>query len=264
MKRPNVEAYPAYSYPPRVILGLIRDGLLGRHRHFQDDARTCIARLRPPLRVLGLEHIPPEHCFALTPNHYYRPGFASQWSALAISATLSRDVRWVMTDELTFPGDWIAPLGMPVSYFALSRVARVYRFVAMPPMPPRKRDVERRAAAVRDALRYARQVPGAILAMAPEGGDQPGGLLSMPPAGAGRFCLLLAAAGMSFVPVGVYEAQGALTLNFGAPYELAVPATRAAHEKDRLAAHEVMSHIAPLLPAELRGEFGEEATQVNN
>ncbi len=253
-----METYPNYSYPLRVILGLVRAALLGRHRRFQGDARACIARLRPPLRVLGLERIPSDGCCAITLNHYFRAGYAAQWSALAISAALTRDVCWVMTDELTFPGSWIAPLGKPVSHFALSRGARLYGFVPMPPMPPRPRDVERRAAAVREALRYARQTPNAIIALAPEGGDQPGGLLAMPPSGAGRFCLLLAAAGLSFVPVGVYEADGALTLNFGAAYELQAPAVKSADEKDRLAAHAVMSHIAPLLPAELRGEFGGE------
>ena len=251
--------FPRYSYPPRVVMGLVRDGLLGRRRRFQPDARRCIARLRPALRVLGIEHLPPHGCFAITLNHYYRPGFAAQWSALAISASLTPDVRWIMTHELTFPGQWIAPLGKPVSRFLLGRAARAYGFIPMPPMPPRPRDVEARAAAVREALRFVRQTPHAILAIAPEGGDQPAGRLSMPPPGAGRFCLLLAAAGMTFQPVGVYEAEGALTLNFGHPYELQLTLPKSADERDRLAAHIVMSHIAPLLPSELRGEFSAEA-----
>ena len=78
----------------------------------------------------------------------------------------------------------------------------------------------------------------------------------MPPAGSGRFCLLLAAAGLHFLPVGVYEADGALTLNFGEPYELSIARLGSADERDRLAAREVMGRIAPLIPAELRGEFG--------
>lgn len=205
--------------------------------------------------LLGAERIPARGCFAITLNHYHRPGYASQWSALAISAALPADIRWIMTDELTFPGSWIASLGKPVSHFILGRISRIYDFTAMPPMPPRPQDVQRRAAAVRLTLRHVANARNAVLAIAPEGGDQPGGRLSMPPAGAGRFCLLLAAAGLQFLPVGVYEQAGALTLHFGAPYELAAPPADSADEKDRLAARAVMGHIASLLPVELRGEF---------
>lgn len=248
--------YPKYSYPLAVILSLVCDGLLGRRRRFQPDARACIAGLRPPLRVLGGQHIPQGGCYAITLNHYYRLGFGSQWSSLAISAAVPADVHWIMTIELTFPGSWIAPLGMPVSRFVLERAARTYGFTGMPPMPPRPRDAQARAAAVREVLRYVTHTPDAVIAIAPEGGDQPGGRLSMPPSGAGRFCLLLAGAGLSLLPVGVHETDGALTLNFGEPYQLTIAPTRSAAERDRLAAFAVMSHIAPLLPAPLRGEFG--------
>lgn len=247
--------YPRYRYPARLLLSLVRDALLGRRRRFSEDARACIAALTPPLRAEGLEHIPARGCFVITPNHYYRPGFGSQWSALAISAVLTREVRWVMAAELTFPGSWIAPLGMPASRFVLGRVARTYAFTAMPPMPPRAREVEARAAAVREVLHYARHTPGAVLAVAPEGGDQPGGRLSMPPQGGGRFALLLAAAGLSMVPTGVFEQGGQLVIRFGAPYRLALPAATPAAEKDTAAARILMSRIAPLLPADLQGEF---------
>ena len=248
--------HPRYSYPTLTILALVSDGLLLRHRRFKTDAQACIARLRPPLRMLGEQHIPQDGCYVATLNHYYRPGFQQQWSSLAISATLPRDAHWIMTGELTFPGSWIAPLGRPVSRFVLRRGAQVYGFTSMPPMPPRPRDVEARAAAVRSALHFAAHAPDAIMALAPEGGDQPGGILTMPPAGSGRFCLLLAAAGLRFLPVGVYEEDGVFTLHFGEMYDLSIPRTASADERDRLAAQAVMSHIAPLLPAALRGEFG--------
>lgn len=248
-------AYPRYSYPPSVLLALIRDGLLQRPRNFRKDALRCIANLRPPLRIIGDHYIPQRGGYVITLNHYYRPGFAAQWSALAISAAVPAYVHWIMTDELTFPGSRIAPLGRPVSHFILGRVARIYGFTPMPPMPPRARDVERRASVVRRALRYAHQASESVIAIAPEGGDQPGGRLCTPPSGSGRFGLLLAAAGMRFLPVGVYECDGALSLNFGEPYELNIPRVDSTLERDRLAAFAVMAHIAPLLPAELRGEF---------
>jgi hypothetical protein len=159
-----------------------------------------------------------------------------------------------MAAELTFPGQWIAPLGMPVTHFALGRVAAAYGFTAMPPMPPRARDVAARAAAVRSVLRYAAR-QHAIIGLAPEGGDQPGGRLSMPPAGLGRFCLLLAAAGLRFLPVGVFEQDSRLVLHFGECYGLQGSPQHSPGEKDRRVAFTVMSHIAPLLPSLLRGEF---------
>ena len=238
-----------------MVAGLVCDALLGRPRSFDRDARDCMAGLRPSLQVLGAASIPAGGRYVVTPNHYYRPGFASQWSSFAISSCISAGVYWVMTAELTFPGHWIAPLGMPLSRFALGRVARSYGFTAMPPMPPRPRDIARRAAAVRSVLRYASSAIEPVIGLAPEGGDQPGGRLSMPASGAGRFCLLLAAAGLKFLPVGVFEEDGRLTLHFGELYRLRVEDECSPHEKDRLAALAVMSHIAALLPPQLRGEF---------
>lgn len=247
--------FPHYSYPIRMLAGLLRDGLLNGRRRFADDAQRCIERLHPSLRVLCGPHLPTDGGCVITVNHYYRPGYSSHWSALAISAAVHTDVHWIMTSELTFPGSWIAPLGMPVSRWVLSRIARVYGFTTMPPMPPRARDVEARAAAVRKVLHLAASTPRAVIALAPEGGDQPGGQLRMPPAGVGRFCLLLAAAGLIFVPVGVYEAGGELILNFGEPYELQVSGAAPRDRQDRMAATLVMNQLAALLPPHLRGEF---------
>lgn len=249
------EKFPHYAYPPQLIWGLARDALLCRHRNFRRDAQACIGRLDPPLCVLGRPQFPAAGIRVITLNHYYRPGFQAQWSAFAISASVPADVHWTMTGELTFPGSWIAPLGKPISRFVLRRSAAVYDFTSMPPMPPRPGDVAARALAVRRVLRYVKHDPNAVIGLAPEGGDQPGGRLSMPPAGLGRFSLLLAEAGACFIPVGVVEQDGRFTLNFGAPYQLDRAPSSAADEKDRLVSFQIMSHIAALLPQELRGEF---------
>jgi len=47
-------------------------------------------------------------------------------------------------------------------------------------MPPRPRDVEARAASIRAVLDYAKQTKEPIIGLAPEGGDQVGGQLTMP------------------------------------------------------------------------------------
>lgn len=246
---------PAYSFPPRILTGLARDLVLSRRRSFHADALTCIGQLKPPLRVFGGEHIPCIGPRVVTFNHYYRPGFNAIWMAIAIAATVPAGMHFVMTAELTYPGKWYAPLGRYLSRVVLRRAARVYGFTSMPPMPPRPGDVEARADSVRRVLDIARSRQDAILGLAPEGSDQPGGRLTMPAPGAGRFALLLQALGYKFIPAGIYEEAGALCLRFGAAYELNLPRGISAHEKDEQAAHQVMTNIAPLLPEALRGEF---------
>jgi hypothetical protein len=144
---------------------------------------------------------------------------------------------------------------MPLSRCLLGRLAGIYGFSAMPPMPPRPGDVQARASAVRSVLAYARSHPAAVLAIAPEGGDQPGGILSRPPAGAGRFLEQLARRGFRMQPVGIFEQQAALCLNFGAPYQLALPPGLDAGARDHEAARMVMQPIAALLPGSLQGDY---------
>jgi hypothetical protein len=248
--------YPNYSYPIRLAPGLIANVLFGGHRTFRRDALACVERLKPSLRIFGMENIPQGGPCLITFNHYYRPGFNAWWMALGIAARVPVDMHWVMTGELTFPGKWYARLGMAGSRWLLKRFSRMYGFTSMPPMPPRLRDVEMRAKSVREVLAYARSHPQAILGLAPEGGDQPGGMVTMPPAGAGRFILLLAEQGFPLLPVGCYEEAGEFCLCFGASYRLQLPRGLGPDEKDRQAASTIMSAIAAQLPLRLRGELG--------
>jgi hypothetical protein len=247
--------YPNYSYPPHNIAGLVRDVILSRHRAFRDDAIACIGKLSPPLRILGKENIPQSGPCVVTVNHYCRPGFAAQWLSLAIAAEVPVDMHWIMTGELTFPGRWYAPVGMFLSRFVLHRIAKVYGFTAMPPMPPRQKDVIERAAAVRKVLDVMRHTQDPIIGLAPEGGDSTDGRLTRPASGVGRFGLLLSNVGLKFIPVGAYEADGIFTVHFGEAYELNIGRDLSAGEKDAQAAQVIMENIARLLPAELRGEF---------
>jgi hypothetical protein len=122
-------------------------------------------------------------------------------------------------------------------------------------MPPRPQDVERRAAAIRAVLEYVRSARDPVLGLAPEGYDSPAGVLTRPAAGVGRFGLLLAKAGLAFIPVGAYEADGTLYLHFGERYELRVDDHLSTDEKDHSAIQTIMENIALLLPLHLRGEF---------
>ena len=125
----------------------------------------------------------------------------------------------------------------------------------MPPMPPRPKDVEERAASVRAVLNYVRHAQGTIIGLAPEGGDSIDGTLVHPAPGVGRFGVLLSSAGLQFIPVGAYEADGVFTIHFGEAYDLSVPRGSPSDEKDAQTAHIIMTNIAKLLPMHLRGEF---------
>jgi hypothetical protein len=247
--------FPQYSYPGGMVAGLAFDFLFQRQHSFREDGLACVGQLRPDLQVLGMENIPRKGPCILSFNHYFRAGFNAWWMALALAAIVPAEIHFVMTGELTFPGKWYAPLGMAGSRWLLKRFSQIYGFTTMPPMPPRPQDLQARARSVRRLLAYARLHPQAILGLAPEGGDQPGGLLNMPPAGAGRFTLLLAERGFPIIPVGCFEEAGALCLRFGEMYNLQIPAGLTSKEKDCSAAGSVMRRIAPLLPERLRGEF---------
>jgi 1-acyl-sn-glycerol-3-phosphate acyltransferase len=228
---------------------------LMHRRIFRDDSRVAVSGINPPLHILHQENIPQDGPCVITINHYTDSGFHIWWAAFAISSLIQPPVHWVIAGEWTAPGKWYEPIKSAVSRFASNRIARIYDFTTMPPMPPREKDIEERAASVRKVLEFARRARNPIIGLAPEGGDQPNGVLTMPASGSGRFALLLAAQGLRFMPVGVYESGGEFCLNFGESYELKIPHGLSADEKDSAAARIIMENIAPLLPENLRGIF---------
>jgi hypothetical protein len=248
-------ASPQYVIPRRIYAGLIRDILLLRKRDFHRDAQTCIQNLIPSLEILGCGNIPQHGPCVVTVNHYHRQGFGAQWLALAIASVIPINMHWIMTGEFTHPGKWYEAFGTLASKFLLKRIASVYGFSSMPPMPPRPQDVEARATAVRAVLEYARHTQDPILGLAPEGYDPPGDVLSRPAVGVGRFGLLLSKAGLQFIPVGAYEADGIFHVHFGEAYALYISSKLSSNEKDARATQIMMENIARLLPQYLRGEF---------
>jgi hypothetical protein len=152
-------------------------------------------------------------------------------------------------------GKWYQPIAAPASRIFLKRLAQLYSLTTMPPMPPRPKDVVARAASVRKILEYVRYTKDPVLGISPEGYNPPNGVLSRPATGFGRFGLLLAKVGLSFIPVGGYEADGIFHLHFGEPYELSLRNDLSAEERDERAMRIVMESIARVLPLHLRGEF---------
>jgi hypothetical protein len=246
---------PHYSYPSGVFARLARDTVLLRHRDFHQDAKACIQNLRPPLRLRGEENVPQQGPCVITVNHYHRPGFGAEWLALAVAAIVPVPMHWIMTGEWTHPAGWLRLIGVAGSCVVLKRIAHIYGFTTMPPMPPRPEDVQARAAAVRAVLEFVKRTEDPILGLAPEGCDPPGGVLTRPAPGLGRFGLLLSRAGLAFLPAGAYEEDGSFHLRFGERYLLRVGNDLASDEKDQCAMQIIMKKIADLLPRRLRGEF---------
>jgi hypothetical protein len=152
-----------------------------------------------------------------------------------------------MTAAWTFPqSKWKAQVLTPVTRWVFNRLARVYGFVTMPPMPPAPDEVEARAAAVLRTIRLARRVTpqGGMVGLAPEGMDTPG-KLGGPPQGAGTFIALLVEAGLPVLPVGVTEREGRLRLSFGQLFIPEIPSGR--FERDLAVTQQVMTSIAEQL-----------------
>ncbi len=245
-----------YRLPRLGLLGFAASVLVLQRRSFARDAQVAMAGLRPPLKVLGGEHVPSRGPALVVCNHYYRPGFPTWWLALGIAAAVAAcrapdadaEMRWVMTAGWTYPeSPWRRRILTPLTRWAFARVARVYGFVTMPPMPPDPREVEARAAAVLRAVRLARRLAqeGGLMGLAPEGQDFSGGL-GQPPPGAGEFIALLVLAGLPVLPVGVAEVDEHLCISFGPLFIPDIPTRRA--ERDRAVARQVMDAIARQLP----------------
>lgn len=213
--------------------------------------------LQPAPKYFGVENIPQTGPYLITTNHFSSPGFASWWLTLGINAVVPVDVHWIMTGAMIYPGKWFeAPMRIVTSW-AFRRVAEVYGFTNMPPIPPYSEDVEGRASAIRSLLDYAHNASTPVIGMAPEGTDYRGGILGPTPAGLGRFIAHLAPLCGIILPVGVFEDEKRLCVKFGQPYTLQVAHDLPRKQVDAYVSKVVMQAIAKQLPLDLRGEYTE-------
>ena len=247
---------PTYRLPRRYVPGFVWSALAIQPRSFARDATRAIRGVDPPLQVVGDEQIPAAGPCLVVCNHYGRPGFASWWLTFSIQAAVAArrapgadpQIRWVVAAAWTYPsGSWRDRMVTPLTRWAFGRVAQVYGFVSMPPMPPRAFEVEARAAAVLKTARLARQAArtGGMIGLAPQGGDV-ATWLAPPPPGAGEFIALLVGAGLPVLPVAVAEDAGRLRLSFGPIVVPQIPPRHA--DRDRLVSEQVMAAIGRLLP----------------
>jgi hypothetical protein len=245
-----------YRLARRHLPGFAWSVLALRPRSFAADSRLAMAGVRPEPQIMGGEQIPGTGPCLVVCNHYGRPGFASWWLALSIQAAVAArreagadpQIHWVMTAAWTYPpGTWQDRVVTPLTRWAFGRVAKVYDFVSMPPMPPRPFEVEARAVAVLRTARMARQAArdGGMIGLAPQGGDV-AERLAPPPAGAGEFIALLVGAGLPVLPVGVAEDGERLWLWFGPAFVPEIPAR--CDGRDRAVSDQVMVALGRLLP----------------
>jgi hypothetical protein len=254
---PGSVELPSYRLPARFVAPFLASMLLRRPRSFARDSALALTGLRPEPEVLGAIEVPAQGPCLVACNHYGRPGFGAWWFTFAIQAAIAarrapaapRDVHWVMAAAWTYPsGSWQDRILTPLSFWAFRRVAGVYGFVNMPPMPPRPFEVEARAVAVRRTLRLAQRAAreGGMVGLAPQGGDVVH-LLDPPPEGVGEFIALLVQAGLPVLPVGVAEQGGRLRVSFGALFWPSIPPRR--QGRDEAVSEQVMAAIGRQLPA---------------
>lgn len=243
----------AYRLPRPLLAALAWSLATGRQRSLASDTRRAVDGLPGGIYGLGYEHIPASGACLVVCNHYHRPGFAAWWIAVSISAAIAAhrspeadpEVHWVMTAAWRY-ADWRGQVLTPLTRRMFSRIARVYGFVTMPPMPPDPSEVEARAVAMRRCLHLARELAGSggMLGLAPEGYDAPGEFGNFPP-GAGTFMALLVKAGLPLLPVGLGEREGRLAVSFGPLFWPEFPSERAL--VDREVAQQAIGAIATQL-----------------
>ena len=249
------QTQPRYPLPWRLALGLSWSVVRKQRRSIRQDATRALALLRFPVQVEGRQNIPSNGPAVVITNHYSRGGFGAWWIALAISAQVPVEMHWSMTAAWTSDGSLTSWVLAEMSRRIFPRIAEVYGFTALPPMPPRPFEQAARAQAVRQMLAAARKQPPPVFGMSPEGQDTPRGTLMRPHPGVGRFLYHLSCLGYLFYPAGVYEEAGVLCMSFGPPFQLKVPSGLEKDELDRCASQMVMQALARQLPVRLRGEF---------
>jgi hypothetical protein len=246
----------AYPIPWKILPGLAVSVFTGQRRSFRRDAVIAVSRLQPPPEFRSLEAIPANGPYLLTTNHYTAPGFGSWWITLTINSVLPYEVYWIMTGAWAFPGKFYDAPMRALTTWLFRRIALVYGFTNMPPVPPYSNDTEGRARAIRSILTYARRTPSLVIGIAPEGADHPNGMLGPPPAGLGRFIAHLAPYCQLILPAGVFEQAGHLCVQFGVPYQLEIPKGLSPEQVDAHVSQTVMCAIARQLPVPLRGVYG--------
>ena len=250
---------PAYRFSPGFVARWLWTVLVARRpRDLDRDGRELFAgrRLRP--RVEGVEQLPAHGPCVLVMNHYERPGLRVWWGVVLVSVAARRrrgdDVRWLMTDR--FHGFHLGPLPLPDACMAwlLARIAHAYGclLVARP-----EHEEVLRSGALLEARRTLRR--SGVLGITPEAATGGGPELHAPAANAALTLAWLSRGATPLVPVAFHDdAAGRLVARFGRPFTLPWTGLAEGRAHEAELATRVMAAVAELLPARLRGEYGDE------
>ena len=249
----RVQPVPRYPFITPTTLRIAGSILVGRRRDFLTDACRLVAQLQPPPIVDGIVPDLTGSGWLVIANHLHSETFRAWWIALSVTAALQTRLHWIMTGAWVYPDGWQSLTLEPAMHWVLTRLAKVYGFTSMPPMPPRPWEVQARARAVLAAVRFAGANPAASIGLVPEGGDTADGALMRPPPGVGRFISLLTQTRRRILPVGMFELDGRLHLNLGAAFDLDPVSGK---DRDQRAAEACMRAIAECIPEGLRGAYG--------
>lgn len=239
--------------------------------------------MTPAPRISGDDLIPKASPFIVVFNHYESPRIPAWWGPFLMTRVIETrrtrerhadaspvgpvsdqtPVHWLMAREWWYPGGLGRLVKQPLTRLFYARLARVYGFITVPPVLDGDLYRGEGVSGVRKALALTRGDHPAVVGLAPEGNSGPNGALKRPASGTGLFLILLTHEKIPMLPIGWFEDQdGALTIQFGAPFQLRLQRMKDRHERDRLAATEVMIAIGRLLPEGLWGEFKEEIGRV--
>ena len=241
-----------YVTPKRLLAAVASSVVTLRPRSFAADSAEAMGTLKPSAIYECTEYIPRQSGFLVVNNHYNAPGYISWWNSFALADAIARhrarsadsEVRWIITAAWRGTDDgWRSRALEAGTKWAFRRVAALYHFITMPPMPPRPDEVAGRAKSVLQAVRLGRQAAnaGGIVGLTPEGQDHPGGLGPTPP-GAGEFIALLVEAGLPILPAGISQSGSQLIARFGPVFTPKIPQRR--DNRDEIVAGEVMAAIA--------------------
>jgi hypothetical protein len=198
------------------------------------------------MQVIGEKTIPNEGPGLVTLNHYSRPGFSIVWAALGISAQLPDEHLWLMTNAWTNRTQGIDQLHTGITRVLFKRLARMYGLITTPPMPPAMDEITKRTLSIRRLMRFIHENSETILYIAPEGQDFKYRKLGKLHEGIGKFIFQMQKKLEQIIPVGVWEENGRLILQFGESYTLDKGCNY--KDSDIEISNLVMGKIASLLP----------------
>jgi len=228
---------------------------LGKPRSLAKDTTDFVMSGLPAAPIVrGEDNIPERGPFIVVGNHYERPGLWMAWPALMTSEVIRRrtgqDVRWVAIEEW----ESFSVLGIQITSrmirYVFERTFRTYGLLAMSPptAPPNARAQSMRLAA--HAIRS-----GEVIGIMPEGTVGATPELLEAREGVGAFLMFLSSPKAPLLPVGLYEEDGRLVVQFGEPLHQSLPSSLAKAERDHWMRDVVMLAIRNLIPGALWGAY---------